>query len=872
MRFFKNYLFVFVVIWSSCSTTKTLVEEPAVVPPTEEIYTAGEDSEMEAEEEETEHRTLDELVVTAPRHYTLPVYNPASTRLWDLIHMDLDIRMDWVNEHVIGRAEITLKPFFYDQDQVVLDAVGFDIVDITDASQNELKNEYDGRKLTISLSRAYDRDEELGLLIDYVAKPAEGPVGGGDAITSDQGFFFIDPRDEDDQKPTQIWTQGETEYNSRWFPTIDKPNESYTHKISLTVDQSFVTLSNGIKTSSREHADGTRTDVWEMRQPHAPYLTMVAAGEFAVVRERVGDLPLEYYVEPEYEPYAKQIFAHTPEMITFFSDLLDYPYPWDKYSQIITRDYVSGAMENTTAVIYGEFIQKTARELIDDSNDFIVAHELFHHWFGDLVTCESWANLTLQEGFANYSEYLWQEHKYGNDAAGFQRRSEKSGYLNSLFQTGAHPLIHYGYGDKEDMFDAHSYNKGGLVLHMLRKELGDAAFYQGLNLYLNRHKYTAVEVDELRMAFEDVSGRDLHWFFNQWYLEAGHPILEIAHQYDAQTGSLSLTVDQTQDVVSSIPIFVLPVTVSVYDQNGKETQFDITLDDRQEEVSLKYPTEPALVVFDTHDELLAVVKETKSNKTYINQYQWADQFIHRYEAIDKVKSASIANDMLIEALQDGHHSIRSIAVTHVDATDNPKVISQIEKMITSDVHSDVRGAALTKISQLQGAAAKGLLNQVFEKEQSYKVLSMALIALSEVDPESAITKAEKLKSEKTAQMTGAVGSVLAQSGDTSHLSYFEEKLTHVGFSSLFQFYNDYYSLFSVLDIDEQLVHGAKLESIATTAGENLNYKFLAATILSRLKMDLKGVDEVGYAKANEMMERVKAHETHPILSQRYKTF
>ena len=132
-------------------------------------------------------------------------------------------------------------------------------------------------------------------------------------------------------------------------------------------------------------------------------------------------------------------------MMTFFSDILDYPYPWEKYSQVITRDYVSGAMENTTAVIFGEFIQKTDRELIDNDNDYIVAHELIHHWFGDLVTCESWSNLTLNEGFANYSEYLWEEYKYGMDEAGFLRKNEKEGYLNSTFQSGIHPLIPVSY-------------------------------------------------------------------------------------------------------------------------------------------------------------------------------------------------------------------------------------------------------------------------------------------------------------------------------------------------------------------------------------------------------------------------------------------
>ena len=271
-------------------------------------------------------------------------------------------------------------------------------------------------------------------------------------------MFFINPNNEDPEKPQQIWTQGETEWNSRWFPTTDKPNERCTQEMYLTVADKYVTLSNGLLKSSKKNADGTRTDYWKMDMPHAPYLFMIAVGEFAVVKQTWENIPVEYYVEPAYKADAKKIFNHTPEILSFFSKITGVKYPWQKYSQVVVRDYVSGAMENTTGVIYGDFVQKTERELIDNHNDGIVAHEMFHHWFGDYVTCESWANLTMNEGFANYSEYLWFEHKYGREEADRHRRNEINGYLGSVGQGGAHALIHWGYNDKEDRFDAHSYN------------------------------------------------------------------------------------------------------------------------------------------------------------------------------------------------------------------------------------------------------------------------------------------------------------------------------------------------------------------------------------------------------------------------------
>ena len=330
-----------------------------------------------------------------------------------------------------------------------------------------------------------------------------------------------------------------------------------------------------------------------MDQPHAPYLFMIMIGDFARVADSWKGKDLEYMVYPEFESSAKNIFNHTPEMLTFFSEILDYPYPWNKYSQVIAEDYVSGAMENTTGVIFGEFVQKTNRELIDNENDQIVAHEMFHHWFGDLVTCESWANLTLNEGFANYSEYLWYEHKYGKDAADAIRMSEMDGYFYMATEGGTHPLIHYGYEDKEDMFDAHSYNKGGLVLHMLRNIVGDEAFFASLSKYLKDNEYTAVETAELRMAFEEITGMDLNWFFDQWYLDKGHPIMDVSYAYEGE--NVIIYANQVQEVDAHRPIFVLPLEAAIYNQDGSVTYHDVLVDARRDTIVISGVQEKPLV-------------------------------------------------------------------------------------------------------------------------------------------------------------------------------------------------------------------------------------------------------------------------------------
>ena len=494
---------------------------------------------------------------------TLPSYQATEATLFDLIDTKLWVSFDWDKKHCLGTAEITASPVGKKRNRLVLDAKGFDIKSIVNGDGKKLTYKYDNAKLDIDLGAEIPVGKATKVKIEYVAKPDDLKVGGSAAITSDKGLYFINPDGKDKNKPRQIWTQGETQSNSKWFPTIDVPNQRCTQEMYITVGDNFKTLSNGTMLDSKKNANGTRTDHYKMTQPHAPYLFMMAIGEFAVVNDKWRDIPLKYYVEPKYEKDAKAIYSNTPEMLTFFSDLLGVKYPWPTFSQVIVRDYVSGAMENTTAVVFGEFCQKTSRELLDGDNEGIVAHEMFHHWFGDYVTCESWSNLTLNEGFANYSEYLWEEHKNGREAADYHRLNELAGYMAST-RGNMHDLINYSYDNREDMFDAHSYNKGGLVLHMMRNYLGDDVFFRGLNLYLTKNAYTAVEAAQLRLAMEEVSGQDLNWFFNQWYFGSGQPELVVKDSVNAAGNKIFLSVDQTQSGPQQQHIFQLPVNVDIY--------------------------------------------------------------------------------------------------------------------------------------------------------------------------------------------------------------------------------------------------------------------------------------------------------------------
>ena len=504
----------------------------------------------------------------------VPNYQSSYTKKFDLIHTKLDVKFDWEKSQLYGKAAITLKPHFYATDSLVLNARGFDIhkVEQNTASGNKtLDYEYDNEKITIHLGKTYARRDTLTITVDYTSTPDSLEEGGSAAISSDKGLYFINPKGEEKNKKQQIWTQGETESNSAWFPTIDAPNQKSTQEIAITVDEKYETLSNGILSHSEINGDGTRTDFWEMNLPHAPYLFMMAIGEFEIIKDQWRDIDVDYYVESEYAPYAKDIFGLTPEMLEFFSNKLGVVYPWQKYSQVVVRDYVSGAMENTTAVIYGDFVYQTKRELIDGSiGEDIIAHELFHHWFGDLVTCESWSNLPLNESFATYGEFLWNEYKYGDDKAAHKLQKELNSYLREAKRTQK-DMIRFDYNHREEMFDGHSYAKGGRILHMLRNYMGDEAFFTSLKLYLETNKYTDVEMHQLRIACEEVTGEDLNWFFNQWFYASGHPVLDIYYDYIDSTKTQLVTVQQIQDLTQT-PIYRIPIHIDIYVNGQKETK------------------------------------------------------------------------------------------------------------------------------------------------------------------------------------------------------------------------------------------------------------------------------------------------------------
>lgn len=693
------------------------------------------------------------------------------TRINNLVHTKLDVRFNYETSQLYGKAWINLTPHLYPTDSLELDAKGMDIKSVAlSQSGKSIKNlsfVNTGEKLKIRLDKSYKKGDVYTVYIDYTANPdAYEKASGRDPMLGAKGLYFINPKGVNKKKPIQIWTQGETESNSVWFPTIDQTQQKCTQELTMTVPAKYVTLSNGKLISQKNNPDGTRTDYWKMDLPHSPYLFFMGVGDYAVIKDSWKGKEVNYYVEPEYASVAKKIFGNTPEMMTFFSSLTGVPYPWVKYSQMTARDYVAGAMENTTATLHQNSAQQDARELTDGNIwEGTIAHELFHQWFGDYVTAESWSNLTVNESFANYSQLLWEEYKYGKDAALAEHYKNMQEYM--MGDNNKKDLVRFYYADREDMFDAVSYQKGGRILHMLRNYIGDSAFFKGLNLYLTQNKFKSAEAHHLRLALEEISGMDLTWFFNQWYYGSGHPQLDIKYAYDENSKQAIVTVKQTQ---SSGKIFTIPTFIDIY--NGKERKrHQIWIKNAVDSFRFDVSSKPDLINFDGDKILLAEKKENKNLENYIHQFYFAGNYLDRKEAVDfcgRKTDDPKALALLKDALKDPYHGIRELALGKINMKNN-RIKNEFEPLIATLVNTEknrpVKASMISALGKTENNTYKSLYISNIT-DSSYSVAGAALEALSKIDSTAALEWAKKLSNETAkGRLDASINSILVASGN-----------------------------------------------------------------------------------------------------------
>jgi len=721
-------------------------------------------------------KSLDELVIT-PQNY-ITSYKSSYQKYFDLLSTKLNVKPVFNEKKIYGTAELMLRPHFYDQNELVLDAKYMKINSvelITLNGRKKLHFTYDTLKLKIDLEKYFTSNDQINIFIDYVAQPyTEDSL----QVETGRGIYFIDVEDKNPYKPMHMWSQGEEESSSCWFPTLDATNQKTTEEIFVTLDKNLVSLSNGLLLDSKDNGDGTKTDHWKQDKPHSPYLFFLGIGDYYKSVDKWRDKEVSAYTFPKYKDAVAEIFQHMPEMMEFISQKLGVDYPWEKMANIMAYDYTAGAMENTSAIIYYDKMLCDHRQLIDGNFDWIIMHELFHQWFGDLVTAESWANLTLNESMADYSEYLWTEYKFGKDVADAYHDKSMDKYLHTS-EYKNEPIINYYYDSPHSIFDEIRYEKGGCVLHMLRNYVGDDAFFKSLNKYLVDNKFKSAELSDLRKAFEDVTGEDLNWFFNQWWMEKGHPVLDITHQYDEKNKTIELNVRQTQ-ASSDAPTFRIITKVDIYTNGKKETKvIDIT--DRNMSFYFPSSTAPNLINFDADKVLLCKKTEDLSIEENIFKFNNSSLYKDKSEVLDvlryKQKDSYLAHSIFLKALKDKNKFIRMEAANMIEAdkTNEKEVLLALQNIINTDTESNVREKAINRIARIQKAKCVDLLEQVINKDSSYAVIAAALTNLKTYNYTAAYSYATKLAGTENPTLMMAISKVFKDT-TADHLEFFKKAI------------------------------------------------------------------------------------------------
>lgn len=716
-----------------------------------------------------------------------PLYKATTELAWDLIHSNLVVSFDFKNETVLGEAILKLSPHFYAKKGISIDAKAVDIKEVTilNDSSNSVKYTYTGTKLNCTFSKTFSKEDTLELFINYIAQPNLVAQKTDKAIRGGKGLYFINAQGKIPNKPTQIWTQGETDYSSCWFPTLDEPNQKMSQEIVITVPDSFKTLSNGTLEFSTENGNGTRTDYWVQHLPHSPYLAMMAIGNFSVYEDSWRDKEVLYYTESNYANDAPYIFGATPKMLEFYSNKLGVDYPWDKYAQVVVRDFVSGAMENTSATLHGEFVQRHKRELIDFPQEGIIAHELFHQWFGDLVSCESWSNIALNEAFATYGEYLWVEHSKSKFESQLNLLNKQRSYFREAERKKVN-LVRFQYDGKLEVFDSHSYSKGACILHQLRTVLGDDAFFTGLQLYLNRYAHQAAEMHQLRLVMEEVTGKDLNWFFNQWMFDNGHPELEITYHYDARKTQNFMVMRQTQDL-NEYPLYQIPLVVNTHYSNATLSD-SIWIENELDTFYLNGKQQADFIDYDSQDYLLAEVVESNRNaNSWYAQFSKSTSYIDLQSALEQLVAMFPTNELTVKAIKLGlEHSFYAIRIQAIKAMVSNNTIDSnfqkkyLQKAYSNDPSSSVRAIAATEYRKNYDLVGQDKFYKIMSADSSYLVLFSVLNSgIEKGDSSQVLQFCKQFEDEPNQELLLAISKAYMRFGSENHIAFFRANLNKI---------------------------------------------------------------------------------------------
>ena len=696
----------------------------------------------------------------------------------DVTRLTADLTIDMQRQTIDGSVVAAFTPLQAGLDTLILDAADLDIgtVELVGAeSTTELDFSVEDRKLQIAMPAGLEPGDELAVRIAYKARP-------------NTGLYFFE---ETESETAEAWNYGEGGRHYNWLPMYNDTNERFAVDFRITVDEPYVVLGNGVQQETVRNRDGSQTFHWLQDEQIPNYLLALNIGEFVEVPladAEVGQsrIPLSVWTHAGDEESAAFSFGDTPRMVEYFSDLLDYDYAWPKYDQMTLRNFW-GAMETTSMVGFTEGALHYAGGMTDDApqldeafptwtTEDTIAHELAHHWFGDLVTCRSLASLWLNESFATYMHTVWNGYAYGEDDLTYQRWRYLQSYLDFVEKTGEiRPLEYFNYDVSDDMYTTEiTYLKGAMVLHLLRHVLGDQDFYRGLNGYLETHAFSEVDSFDFQRSMEKVSGGNLKWFFEDWIRGGGgYPALSVSYLWVPERNELDLTIEQVQATLPFEGYFDVPIDVEIITEHGSRVH-TVRLHEDALSIALPSDSEPLMVVVDKGNWLIADIHQEQRVEQLIYQLQHGDlaaalraarQLSENYSrdtaAIEALASALTNRDAhwglrqeaavdlgamggtaavaaLISALEDPNSRVRRAIAIGLGRAGGEASAKALEKAIDSDAAEEVIGAASIALGSMRATSAKEILVAQLDRDSRYYdvIRYSALAGLAELEDES----------------------------------------------------------------------------------------------------------------------------------------
>lgn len=652
----------------------------------------------------------------------------ARDRQYDVLHYKLDISVDEKSESLSGEATIRLLPLLRSIERVQIDAAGFSVSSVR-AGGSLLSFEQIDDSLIVRLNHPYGWSDTLTLSISYsVSSPKKG-------------LYFVKSDSSNPLRHDQVWSQGAAEDNHHWFPCYDSPNDRATSEMIVTVNEKFTAVSNGkLLGIKNDPASKTTTYHWLESRPHPSYLISLAVSDYALVKDSSGSLEITNYVYPEQVKDAHRSFGKVPGMISFFEKRTGCRYPWEKFGHVVVDEFMFGGMENTSIVTLTDRTIHDSRAHLDFPSDGLVAHELAHQWYGDMITCKEWSHAWLNEGFATYFENLYRAESVGEDDAAKSMAQSQNTVANLDSRDRRRPMVFNRYKYPLELFDSRIYGKGAVVLGMLRDYLGDDLFFKALGHYTEKYSFSSVETDDFKTAIEEATGQNLHWFFGQWVYGAGCPEFDLSRSWDPETRKLTLEVRQVQTVDSLTGLFRLPVEIEVW-VHGSPEIYRVMLGKKEEKFSFDAYQLPQLVIFDRGSKILKKVNFKKTAGEWIFQLKNAGKGVDRLLAAGELAwqagSEEVAVALSQSLLDDKFWGVREESAWALGGSAG-KFAAESLLVAYGDIDSRVRRASVSSLGRFSGEMVLKTLRHAFENDSSYLVAAEALRSLVRADSVNAM--------------------------------------------------------------------------------------------------------------------------------------